>query len=168
MIRGFETKRPLEPEQPGHFQWAAALGAGFISGLILLIVPRGNPWAGISFFAQTIMGRDIPASWGMSLFETSLAHLALGLIYGLIISVAVRRVAQLRALALGCVIGLLLYFINLGAVSLWLPMLRGSEVSVAVTHIIFGAISGGAYRGLLRRKPAENYANSVRDSNAAK
>jgi len=47
---------------------------------------------------------------------------------------------------------LVLYFINLGVVTMWFPAMRGNEVSVFVTHVVFGLIAAGAYRGLLRRK----------------
>jgi hypothetical protein len=36
--------------------------------------------------------------------------------------------------------------------ALW-PSLRGAEFSVVVTHVVFGLITAGAYRGLLKRKP---------------
>jgi len=52
----------------------------------------------------------------------------------------------------GGAVGLLLYVLNLGAISMWFPAMRGSEVSGSVTHAVCGLIAAGAYRGLLRRK----------------
>jgi hypothetical protein len=50
------------------------------------------------------------------------------------------------------VVGLVLYLLNFGVVSLCLPGLRGNEVSVIITHVVFGLVAAGVYRGLLRRK----------------
>jgi len=155
MIRGFEPAQPLPPEPAGPFQWGAAIGAGLIAGVILLIVPHGDPWAGITFFAPVIMGRDLMGQ-AASLWATTLMHIGLAVVYGLIISVAVRRTTQLWALIIGALIGLVLYGINFGVVSVWFSNARGNELSVAFTHLVFGAIAGGTYRGLLRRKPANS------------
>jgi len=62
------------------------------------------------------------------------------------------HIRQLVAVLAGGVAGIVLYFLNLGAVSLWFPGMRGNEVSVFVTHLVFGLIAAGAYRGLLRRR----------------
>jgi len=78
-------------------------------------------------------------------------HLALALIYGVIVSFVILRIHQMAAVLTGGVVGVGLYFLNLGAVSLWFPALRGNEVSVFVTHVVCGLIAAGAYRGLLRR-----------------
>jgi hypothetical protein len=154
MIRGFEPAHPLQPESQGHLQWGAALGAGFIGGAILLIVPRGSPWSSLTFFSPVIMGRALPPTMAMPLLLTWVIHLGVAIIYGLIISRIVAGLTHTRAIVTGGLIGVLLYLLNLGAVSLWWPELRGNEVSVIFTHIVFGLIAGGAYRGLLSRKPA--------------
>jgi Mg/Co/Ni transporter MgtE len=79
-------------------------------------------------------------------------HLVLSVIYGFIISLVVINLHELRAVFIGGIVGLVLYLINFGVVSAWLPGLRGNEVSVIVTHGVFGLITAGAYRGLLRRR----------------
>jgi hypothetical protein len=152
MIRGFEPIRPAEPQEKGHLQWMPALGAGLIAGIVLLIVPRGSPWNALTFFTPTILGRVVPDRWDVPMLAVSVIHLGISLIYGLLISLTVIRVREMRAVLAGGIAGLVLYLINLGVVSLWIPELRGSEVSVIVTHAVFGLITAGAYRGLLRRK----------------
>jgi hypothetical protein len=150
-----ETEPPpyrSEPVHKGHLQWFPALGAGLIAGAVLLIVPRASPWSSLTFAAPVIMGRVVPEQLGMLLTATKTLHLAVSVLYGLIISVAVMRITQLWALAAGALTGLLLYVGNVAVVSTWFPELRGDEPTVAFSHLVFGGIAAGAYRGLLRRK----------------
>lgn len=151
MIRHFEQVQALEPERGGHFQWGAALGAGLIPGVLLLLVPRGSPWAGISFFSSVIMGRPLPAGILIPLPVLCLLHLLLSEIYGLIISFFVSHLTQGKAFLTGGIVGIGLYLVNLAVVSWEFPAWRTNEVAVLFTHVVFGLISGGAYRGLLRR-----------------
>jgi hypothetical protein len=152
MIRHFDEISVMEPESGGHFQWGAALGAGLIPGVLLLLAPRGSPWAGISFFSDVIMGRPLPPGLTIALPLLCIVHLLIAEIYGLIISACVTKLTQERAVLMGGVVGLILYSANLAIVSLAWPAWRGNEIGVVFTHIIFGLIAGGAYRGLLRRK----------------
>lgn len=152
MIRHYEAHPVFEPRDGGRFQLWAALGAGLIGGVILLLLPRGSPWAGVSFFSSVIMGRAVPAGVLMPLPIVCLIHLALAEVYGLIISWFVNNVTHARAFIIGVVIGLVLYLANLAVVSTALPAWRGNEVAVLFTHAVFGLIAGGAYRGLLKRR----------------
>ncbi len=159
MIHHFDPPQSLPPEHRHDFQWPAALGAGLIPGLILLIVPRGSPWSALTFFTPVVMGRTVPPQTGMSLGSSMLLHLAIAIVYGLIISRVVARVTQLRAVVAGGITGLILYLINFGVVSWSVPEFRGNEVLVVFTHAVFGLIAGGAYRGLLRRVPTSDATN---------
>ncbi len=157
MIKGFAPLPTTELAIKDHFQWLPAMGAGLIPGVILLILPHASPWEGLTLFSPAIVGRVVPATWGMSNAGIIVLHLALSLIYGIIISLAVMNVRQLRAVLVGGVVGLVLYVINFGIVSLCTPDLRGNEFPVIVTHIVFGLVAAGAYRGLLRRAiPAQS------------
>jgi hypothetical protein len=157
MIRSFEPPQLLEPES--DFQWSAAWGAGLIAGIILLVAPRGSPWSSLTFLAPVVMGRVVPPEVGFPFFGTLLVHMGLSLVYGLIISWVITSVTRLWAIVVGGFAGLVLYLINLGIVSTWFPQLRSNEVPVIFTHVVFGLIAGGAYRGLLRRKQASLPAN---------
>jgi hypothetical protein len=136
-----------------HFHLGPALGAGFIAGVILLIVPHGSPWSSLTFFSPVIMGRTVPGSVEIPLVLVSALHLAVSLVYGLIISRMVATLRRRRAFVTGALAGLVLYAINFGVVSAFWPSLRGGEFAVVVTHVVFGLITAGAYRGLLKRKP---------------
>jgi hypothetical protein len=154
MITNFQMPRPTEPETDNHLQWPAALGAGLIAGLVLLAVPRGSPWSTVTFFVPAIVGRIIPDTWNITLFVSILIHLGVSLLYGIIISMVVSGIREMRAVLTGGVIGLILYLANLGIISYFAPSLRGNEATVVFTHVVFGLIAGAAYRGLLRRRAA--------------
>lgn len=152
MISGYETKELLPPERGGKFQWGAAIGAGFIAGVIFLLFPRGSPWSLTNFFSPVVMGRIVPPNWGIPLILVWLMHLGVSILYALIISVIVAHLHRERAILTGGLVGLVLYFLNLGMVSLVWPQLRTLEALVVFTHIVFGLIAAGAYRGLLKRR----------------
>jgi hypothetical protein len=153
MIRGYESLRPTEAVAPGRLQWGAALGGGFIAGLVLLIIPRGSPWASLTFFSPAIMGRAVPAGMMMPLPFVWAVHLGLSLIYGIIVSASIGGLDRYRAVLVGGMIGAVLYLLNWLIVSLlWPSWAVGNQVPVIFTHVVFGLIAAGAYRGLLRRR----------------
>jgi hypothetical protein len=152
MITNFETPQPTEPEISNHLQWSAALGAGLIAGIILIVVPHGSPWSAVTFFVPAIVGRIIPDNWNTTLLGSVFIHLGVSLLYGIIISRVVVGIREMRAVLTGGALGLALYLINLALVSVVAPSLKGNEASVIFTHVVFGLIAGGAYRGLLHRR----------------
>jgi len=88
----------------------------------------------------------------MPLVFVWLVHLAVAVVYGVIISRIVAVLTKSRAIITGGLTGVVLYLLNLLVVSLVWPQLRGNEAPVLITHIVFGLIAAGAYRGLLKRK----------------
>ena len=154
MIKGFEQPQHTEPVGEDRLQWLPAIAAGLIAGVILLVIPHGSPWSRLTLFNPAVMGRIVPASLEVPIFSVIVIHLGLSIIYGLIISLLVINVRELRAVLVGGVVGIVLYCLNFGIVSLWFPALKGNEIPVLVTHIVFGLIASGAYRGLLRRRVA--------------
>jgi hypothetical protein len=152
MIKGFEPPHPAEPIEKRRLHGVPALAAGLIAGVILLFVPHASPWEGLTSFTPTVLGRALPASWNISILGIVFLHLVLSVIYGFIISAVVINIRELRAVFTGGLVGVALYLLNFGVVSVCLPALRGNEVSVIVTHFVFGLIAAGVYRGLLRRK----------------
>jgi hypothetical protein len=151
MIRGFESSAPLEPETKS-IQYGPAIGAGIIAGALFLIVPRGSPWSALTFFSPTVLGRSLASSSNLPIPAVWIIHLLVSVIYALVISRIVAGLTQQRAILTGGAIGFLLYLLNLAVVSFLWPEIRGNEIGVAFTHIVFGLVAAGAYRGLLRRK----------------
>ena len=152
MIHHFEPSHPAEPDDGQGLQWWAAVGGGLIAGMILLIVPRGSPWSALTFFSAVIMGRSLGPYNELPPFWAWVIHLGVSIIHGLLIAKAVSTLRRQQAIIVGGAVGLVLYVINFGVVSTWWPNLRGNELSVVFTHIVFGLIAAGAYRGLLRRR----------------
>jgi hypothetical protein len=152
MIKGYEPPHLLEPEEPGRFQLRPALEASLIAGVILLVLPHGSPWSSLTFFSPVIMGRTIPRNFEMPFLVVCILHLAVSLLYGLIISRIVATLRRRPAFVAGALAGLVLYAINFGVVSAFWPALHRAEFSVLITHIVFGLITAGAYRGLLKRR----------------
>jgi hypothetical protein len=160
MIRGYHRPSSLEPAVPNEFQWRAAILAGLIAGLVLLIVPAGSPWSGMIFLAPVVLGRTIPAAAGVPAVLVWLIHLAVAILYGFVISAVAARFRKAKALLAGAVAGGILYLINLAIISALWPSLHGNEIGIAFSHVVFGAIAGGAYRGLLKRQIKETFAEN--------
>ena len=153
MITHFERVEPMQPVADGRFQWRAAFGAGALAGLILLILPRGSPWSDLTFFAPVVMGREIYAAFNMTFLPATAIHMVVSILYGLVISRIVASLHQERAIIAGGVIGTVLYLVNFIVVTVLVSSLRGNESGVIFTHLVFGLVAAGAYRGLLRRRP---------------
>lgn len=153
MIKGFETPHLAEPVEKSHWQWRPAIAAGLIPAVILLVLPHATPWSGLTIFSPAVVGRMVPASLGVPAFGLIVMHFALSLVYGIIISLTVINVRELWAALVGGLVGLVLFGINFGIVTAWIPALKfNNEVSVAITHFVFGLVAAATYRGLLRRK----------------
>ncbi len=105
------------------------------------------------FFSPVVMGRNVNGI-GLPAAAAWFFQIVLSIPYGLLISRGIAGLKQGRAVLTGGLLGLILYLINFGAVSTFWPGLRGDEVPVVFTHIVFGLIAAGAYRGLLKRGPA--------------
>jgi hypothetical protein len=138
-------------------RWGAGIKAGLLAGLILLLFPSGNPWTAFSGpSAAHIMGR--PISSDPSVIVTSAAaipahtaHLAVSVVYALIILAVVYRMRSWRAILGGIVTSLVLYGINFAAFRAFAPEFTGRyEFNVILAHILFGGIAGAVIRGFLR------------------
>lgn len=149
MIR-FEPSQHWEPEPVKEVQWRPAIGAGLVAGVILIVMPRGSPWEALTFFSPTVLGRSV-SSFAPPLIVAWTLHLMVCLIYGLIVSRAVAHLNFEKAILVGGVVGAALYVANFGIFSAFWPGARGNELSVLLTHIVFGLLAAGVYRGLLRR-----------------
>ena len=129
----------------------AALGAGLAVGLLIAFFPSGSPWSGITFFSPTVMGRTMGEP-GSSFWAAMLPHLALAIGYAIIIGLAVQRLRQVKAVLAGAVVGCVLFLINWAVFKFLVADTAGRESVVLFTHLAFGLMCAGAYKGL--SKPA--------------
>jgi len=150
--RDYQQDQRLRPAPEESWQWPAAWKAGLAAGIVFLLVARGNPWAGLTLSSPVVMGRVLPASFGIALPLAWLLHIVVSVLYGVIISLAVVRLTQWRAIVMGGVVGVALYGANWAFVHFFIPELQGAEPGVLLTHFGFGLVAAGAYRGLLRRQ----------------
>jgi hypothetical protein len=134
---------------PG-IRWGKALLAGIITGAILLVIPWGSPWAGITFMEPVIMGRPVPPD--VSHFEAVLLHFVVCLVYAGVLAPAVSTFRPDRALLIGALAGVGLYVLNYLAFRFLFPAMIGLEWPVALAHVVFGALTTGLYRGMAKRR----------------
>lgn len=129
----------------------AALGAGLVVGLLIALFPHGSPWSGITFFSPTVMGRTMGEPGG-SFLGAMLPHLALAFGYAIIIGLAVERLRRVKAVLAGAVVGSILFLVNWAVFTFLVEDGVGREPVVFFTHLAFGLMCAGAYKGL--SKPA--------------
>jgi hypothetical protein len=115
---------------------------------------RGSPWASLTFLTPAVMGRSVPPGMMLALPALWAIHLVVSVAYGLLISVLVSKLRAYKAILTGGLIGLVLYMLNWCVVRAVWPAWKVDEIPVVFTHIVFGLVAAGAYRGLLRRRPA--------------
>src|SRR5687767_15292167 len=98
-------ERQIEHRRAVDFK--AALGAGLVVGLLIALFPRGSPWAGLTFFSPTVMGRSMGEP-GSSYMTALLPHLALSIGYAIIIGLVVEHLRRFKAVVAGAIVGCVL------------------------------------------------------------
>jgi hypothetical protein len=147
-VRTYAAERPV--------QWITGLKAAVAIGLIFWLVTRGIPWAPSGLVSPTVMGREIKPPGTIDLGGAGLAtalHLLCAVVYGLIMMPLIHRFRYSNAWLVGAAMGVLLYVINLAAFALvagGAPYSR--ELPVFITHLAFGIVFTGAYKGLVKRR----------------
>lgn len=147
-VRTYPAERPV--------QWATGLKAAVAIGIIFWLVTRGIPWATSGLVSPTVMGREIKSPEAIDFGAAGLAsalHLLCAVIYGFIMMPLIHRFPYSNAWLVGGALGILLYLINLAAFTIFAggaPYSR--ELPVFVTHLAFGIIFTGAYKGLVKRR----------------
>jgi hypothetical protein len=136
----------------------AALGAGLGVGLLMALFPRGNPWSSLTFFSPTVMGRTMGEP-GSSFLAALLPHLGLSVGYAILIALVVHHLRRVKAVLAGGAVGAALFVINWLVFNYLVKDGAGHESVVFFTHLAFGLMTAGAYKGLSR--PTVATASSV-------
>ena len=148
--------------------WKAGAWAGVIAGLaflmlemVLIWMAQGqSPWGPPHMMAAMVLGKDVlppPGTWApfdLKIMMTAMMiHLPFSIVYGLIGAWLVHRFDWAGALMIGAVFGLAIYIVSFYMIAPvafpWFEM--GRNWIGAFSHVMFGAILGGAYIAL--RKP---------------
>ena len=149
--------------------WKAGVWAGLIAGLVFLMLEMGlvwmiqgqSPWGPPHMMAAMVLGKDVLPPMGIwapfdlkIIMTAMMIHLPVSIAYGLIGAWLVHRFDWAGGLMIGAVLGLAVYIVNFYVVAPaafpWFEM--GRNWIGAFSHVMFGAILGGAYIGL--RKPS--------------
>ena len=150
MAEAYREEASIEDDRCA-IDFKAALGAGLLIGLLLALFPRGSPWSGMTFFSPTVMGRTVTEPGGPFLLSLG-AHLAPSVGYAIIIGLVVDKLRRVKAVIAGGIVGAVLFLINWAVFKFLVTDGTASESIVLLTHIAFGLITAGAYKGL--SKPA--------------
>ncbi|MBK7106883.1 MAG: hypothetical protein IPH62_16550 [Ignavibacteriae bacterium] len=138
--------------------WKAALWAGLVASFIFLflnlfLVPfllGGNMWVIVRLFASIFLGESIlapPATFDLTaLIVSIITNLILSELFTLLIAFVFHKYGLATGIIGGAVFGLAIYLINFYSLSYFFPwfFVLGSWPFV-LTHILFGAVSGGVY-----------------------
>jgi hypothetical protein len=125
----------------------AALSAGLGVGLLFALFPHGSPWSSLTFFSPTVMGRYMTEPGG-SFLAALLPHLGLSVGYAILIGLVVHRLRRVKAVLVGGAVGAVLFLINWLVFNYLVKDGSGHEPVVFFTHLAFGLMAAGAYKGL--------------------
>jgi len=139
-----------------RFDVGAALLAGLVGGGIAWLLSHGIPWFTSGMVSPELMGRDLSPAVAAEMagnFGIILAQIVLGLCYAFIIAPLVTHLRGMWALGLGALLGCGLYALNFCVFHFLLGVnWSGTELPVIVTHVVFGVIVAGVYKGLAARR----------------
>jgi hypothetical protein len=150
MVKAYR-KDTYEEEQGRAVDFNAAMSAGLLIGLLIALFPRGSPWSGMTFFSPTVMGRTLTELRGSFLLSLG-AHLALSIGYAIVLGLIVEKLRRVKAVVAGGIIGAVLFLLNWAVFKFLVTDGTTLESLVLFTHIAFGLMAAGAYKGL--SKPA--------------
>lgn len=138
--------------------WKAALWAGLIASFVfyllnIFIVPLilgGNMWVIVRLFSSIFLGEEIlapPATFdALSLIVSIITNIVLSVGFTFLIAFVFHKWGLMVGIIGGAVFGLGIYLINFYSLSYFFPWFFAlSSWPFVITHILFGAIAGGAY-----------------------
>lgn len=146
----------LAPRAERPVQWLTGFQVALAIAAIFLLVSRGIPWASSGLVSQTVMGREIKDPGAIQTDITFLAiilHFVASLLYASIMLPLIHRFQYSSAALVGAGMGVILYLLNLALFTIvggGAPYSR--ETAVFITHLAFGLVFTGAYKGMVKRR----------------
>jgi len=136
-------------------QWATGLKAALAIAAIFWLVSRGIPWAASGAVSPTVMGREIkdPGAINSAFSAAAIAlHFISALFYSAIMMPIIHRFVYGNAVLVGAGLGVLLYLVNLAVSAMVGGAPYSRELPALITHLAFGIVFTGAYKGLVKRR----------------
>lgn len=143
--------------------WRAAIWAGLIAGTISLLalligfpaVTGGPPWVVLRWIAALLLGKGVlppPTTFDAgSAVVALIIHLALSVVYAVILAFIIHRWGLLVGIIGGALFGLAIYAINFFTFTNFFDWFTPARTwAFAAVHILFGAVAGGVYELLER------------------
>lgn len=142
--------------------WSAVILAGIIAGIVfalweMILNPLflGNrPWAPVRMIAGIAMGQSVvppPDTFALlPILVGVLVHLALSIIYAIVLAYIIQRMSLGTSLVAGAIYGLVLYYLNFYLIANiafgWFK--GGQNWFTLIGHALFGLVLAWAYKGL--------------------
>lgn len=137
--------------------------------LEMLMVPLfmgGSPWGPPRMIGAIVLGKDVlppPATFDFGVLMVAvMLHLVLSIVYTIIIAFLVKNMTLGKALAVGAVLGLVIYFVNFYLMTSVFPWFAEARNWVsAFTHVAFGIGAAWAYKGLQKHYTHRERATTI-------
>ena len=152
----------------GHaLNWSAAIGASIIAGLVFAalemilarVVHGDSPWMPLHLIGAIGLGPSAVSdthTFDVKVVSVAVAlHMALAILYGLILALIIERLDMAWAVVVGAIYGLILYYINFYGFTKAFPWFADARGGVSIfTHIVQSGLMAWIYKALDRRTPA--------------
>lgn len=137
--------------------WSAAIWAGLLSGLVMLLISMLLPWLVLGdallivrIIASVMLGPTvIPAQAGLvpGIYVVALlTHFGLSLFFALLIAMIFHRWGMVVGFFGGAAMGFIIYFMNYYSFSFAFPwMAPYRNWMLLLGHVFFGALAGSLY-----------------------
>jgi hypothetical protein len=148
--------------------WSAAIWASVIGGLVFAalevsMVPLfqdKSPWAPLHMIGAIALGPNAmtsPDTFDLGVIGTAVVvHMALAILYGIILAFVIARLDMGMAIAIGAIYGLALYIVNFYVFTKWFPWFADARDWISIfTHLVQGGLWGCLYRIFDRRTVTE-------------
>jgi hypothetical protein len=145
----------MSPQAERPVQWATGIKAALGVAAILWLVTRGIPWAPSGLVSPTVMGREIKDPGAINTNLATLAtvlHFVVAMVYASIMMPLIHRFTYNNAWLIGAGLGVAMYLLNLAVATMFGGTPYARELPAFITHLAFGIIFTGAYKGLVKRR----------------
>lgn len=139
--------------------WRAVIWSTIISGLLFAIIVMllapvfrgGTVWSPVRMIAGIVMGQGVvppPDTFDFVIVTVGvLFHMALALVYVVILALIIQRMTMGMALVVGAVAGFAIYLINFYGFSAMFPWWVSARDALGIfSHLAFGISAAWAYK----------------------